>query len=61
MTLDELYEMVKDLKDQKIPGDTEVFIYNANCDDEYTECSYVTAWNEKLHDGDEKDRFIEIG
>ena len=61
MTLDELYEMVKDLKDQNIPGDTEVFIYNANSDDEYTECSYVTVWNEKDPNGNEKDRFIEIG
>lgn len=61
MTLDELYEMVKDLKDQKIPGDTKVFIYSANCDDEYTECSYVTVWNDKARDGNEEDRIIEIG
>lgn len=61
MTLDELYEMVKDLKDQKIPGDTEVFIYSANCDDELTECSYVTVWEGNARKGDEKDRYIEIG
>lgn len=60
MTLDELYEEVKELKDQNVPGDTEVFIFNANHDDEWTECSYVSAWEEKSPDG-EKDRFIEIG
>ena len=61
MTLDELYEMVKDLKDQNIPGDTEVFVYSHNSDDELTECTYVSLWEGEALKGDERDRYIEIG
>ena len=61
MTLDELYAEVKELKEQNVPCDTEVFIFSANNDDEWTECTYVTIWEEKSPNGNEKDRYIEIG
>lgn len=61
MTFNELYEMVKDLKDQKIPGDTEVFVYSPNSDDELVECTYVSPWEGEARKGDGRDRYIEIG
>lgn len=61
MTFDELYEMVKDLKDQNIPGDTKVYVFNADVD-ESVECTYVTYWiDESSEEPLERDGYIEIG
>lgn len=61
MTFDELYEMVQDLKDQNIPGDTKVFVFNVD-DDEIIECDYVTYWiDESSEEPLERDGYIEIG
>ena len=61
MTLDELYEMVKDLKDQKIPGNTKVYVFNID-DDESVECTYITYWiDESSEEPLERDGYIEIG
>ena len=61
MTFDELYEMVQDLKDKNIPGDTKVYVFNVD-DDEIIECDYVTYWIDKSSEEPlERDGYIEIG
>lgn len=61
MTFDELYQIVQDLKDENIHGDTKVYVFNAD-DDESVECTYVTHWiDESSEDSLERDGYIEIG
>lgn len=62
MTLDELYQKVKDLKDQNVPGDTKVFVSNCDCDNDLVECDYVAYWKDGESDEPAlQDGLIEIG
>lgn len=62
MTFDELYQMVQDLKNQKIPGDTEVLLANYDGESSLVQCDYVTYWIDKRSDeyGPEEGH-VEIG
>lgn len=61
MTFDELYQIVQDLKEENIPGDTKVYVFNAD-DDDSVECTYVTYWiDESSEEPLERDGHIEIG
>lgn len=62
MTFDELYQMVQDLKNQKIPGDTEVLLANYDGEMALVQCDYVTYWVDKRPDkyGPEEGH-VEIG